>query len=324
MAMRIETLAAPDEASPEIYETWASVSNTSPRGQIRPTTGQRLQGFDKNMPATQFLRRFLAYVNDQRIGCGVVRHTQETYDPHRYEIGVTVDPAAQRRGWGAALFDHAMAMLDPLEPRELICILDSGDLASLKFATDRGFQKDRTHVTSRLQLQPHHLNQDLGVPDGYRLLSLTALRDEAQPDWERRLWTLTSHVEHDLPSSFPVTPMAFEPFMATILNNPTLCNDTTTIALHGNEMVGLSSTWLRKGKPDFRYTGLTGVLRDHRRRGLALALKRRVMRRCYAQGIREILTENDASNPMLDINIMLGFEQVSALLVMFRALHTKT
>lgn len=316
--LRIETLSPPQLASTDAYELWATLFNTSPRGRLRPASGANLQDYDQTVVAQHVVRRTLAYVNDRCIGCGVVRHMSEIYDEDRYQMDITVHPDHQRQGHGAALFDHAMAILTPRQPRELVAILDGDDHGSIKFANTRGFTQHEMHVSSRLTLDADRLAQGDGLPEGYRVITLAALRQASPPAWERRLWRLTSAIEHDLPSQFPVTPMDFDTFKAAILDHAALCQHTTMIALMDEEMVGLSSIWVMPDRPTGRNTGLTGVARAHRRRGLAMGLKRAVMRRCHELGVTTIITENEASNPMLHINKALGFAPVSTTLVMRR------
>ncbi|HYN89501.1 MAG TPA: GNAT family N-acetyltransferase, partial [Ardenticatenaceae bacterium] len=56
------------------------------------------------------------------------------------------------------------------------------------------------------------------------------------------------------------------------------------------------------------HTGVTTVRREYRRRHIATALKVRAIRFAREQGAREILTNNDAGNPMYQLNLKLGFE----------------
>ena len=53
----------------------------------------------------------------------------------------------------------------------------------------------------------------------------------------------------------------------------------------------------------------TGVLREHRNRGLATLMKRCGLARAAKAGITRAITQNDDSNaPMLAINRRLGYE----------------
>jgi GNAT superfamily N-acetyltransferase len=79
------------------------------------------------------------------------------------------------------------------------------------------------------------------------------------------------------------------------------------IAVDEGAYVGQSNLW-RSNIPGTLNTGFTGVLREHRGRGLATALKVRVLARARELGCDRVLTWNDATNAgMLGINQRLGF-----------------
>ena len=73
-------------------------------------------------------------------------------------------------------------------------------------------------------------------------------------------------------------------------------------------LVGMSSLERLADQPDVLEPGYTAVHPDHRRRGIALALKLRTIEHARARGYRAIATHNNAVNTgMLAINTALGF-----------------
>jgi GNAT superfamily N-acetyltransferase len=80
------------------------------------------------------------------------------------------------------------------------------------------------------------------------------------------------------------------------------------LAVDGDQFVGTSQLWRAPAADELR-TGLTGVRREYRRRGIALALKVHTLAYAKAQGCyRRVLTENESNNRgMLSINERLGF-----------------
>jgi mycothiol synthase len=67
--------------------------------------------------------------------------------------------------------------------------------------------------------------------------------------------------------------------------------------------------------PDTLASGLTGVVRSHRRRGIATALKVRACEYARRVGARAIETGSEEHNPMSILNAGLGFVPMPAWLV---------
>ena len=86
-----------------------------------------------------------------------------------------------------------------------------------------------------------------------------------------------------------------------------LVQDAWFVALDKGEYVGMTELWSNQADPDLFDIGATGVLRSHRRRGIATALKLRGIEFAQKKGIRELRTWN-ASNggAILEVNRGLG------------------
>ena len=79
------------------------------------------------------------------------------------------------------------------------------------------------------------------------------------------------------------------------------------MALHNGAYIGLTSLWgLRTDEK--LYTGMSGVKREYRRKGIATALKLRSIAFAQTQDTRVLMTSNNSANPMLQLNLKLGFE----------------
>jgi GNAT superfamily N-acetyltransferase len=98
-----------------------------------------------------------------------------------------------------------------------------------------------------------------------------------------------------------------------IFDSPNYLPEGNFIALDGDRYVGMSTLRTSQASPDEYYVGFTGVLRDYRGKGIAMALKLKAIAFARQRGIKQIKTWNDSSNrPMLRINEALGFAKQPA------------
>lgn len=137
----------------------------------------------------------------------------------------------------------------------------------------------------------------------------------------RRYYALVVRLMRDVPAAEPVKPWSFERWREHNLDRPGFLPQAEFIAFHGRRMVAV--TQLSEGSlPRTMYTGLTGVLPEYRRYGLALALKLRAAAFAGARGARYLRACNHAVNrPMLSINESMGFVREPTWLFLRRELH---
>jgi RimJ/RimL family protein N-acetyltransferase len=136
---------------------------------------------------------------------------------------------------------------------------------------------------------------------------------------------LETITQQDVPSTDPITPLSFEHYSSLILNSAQIVPEAFQIAIDAatGEWVGSSNIWRRRADGDLN-TGLTAVKRDYRRKGIALAMKLRVIEWAKGQGVRYIRTENEANNrAMLSINERLGFFKMPPWVELGLRLHTE-
>ena len=96
----------------------------------------------------------------------------------------------------------------------------------------------------------------------------------------------------------------------------------TLIALDGELVVGYAALELRNQAEGIVGNDLTAVLRSHRRRGIAGALKRTQIAWAAEHGYKRLTTSTNAYNePMRRLNEKLGFWPGPALLDVSRKLE---
>jgi GNAT superfamily N-acetyltransferase len=141
---------------------------------------------------------------------------------------------------------------------------------------------------------------------GITISSFTELRERV-PDAELRLHELSETLGRDVPSPDAHCGQDFEVWRRRVIESPRFMPACTLIALDGERWVGMSTLWGDEA-PGRLQTGLTGVRREYRRRGIATALKVRAIEAGKALGYERTITWNEEKNRgMLGINLRLGF-----------------
>jgi mycothiol synthase len=309
------------------HEAWARVYNATQAEVAYHVYAEELKRGDEIRPKDLYARRVLAREHGEVVGCGLAMNLAYAFNPQRLWVWVSVPPQHQGRGVGAAIFSDLLQAAHPVvRPTQLMCRVKEDAHASLRFLARRGFTTRLKQVPSALQLD--HL--DLSplpalrarlLRDGVEIMSLSALRDR-DPDWVHKYWALNADIEARLPSPVPVTPLALDFFVKTILEAPSLCWEATHVAVTADACVGLTVLRTVQGAPTCRETGLTGVRVAYQRKGIATALKLAAAQRAAAEGALTIMTENAAINPMLSLNVALGFVPQVPIQLMFSDLPT--
>jgi GNAT superfamily N-acetyltransferase len=237
------------------------------------------------------------------------QHT-DMYHPRKFTIGVTVKPERQGRGIGSALYDHVMAALAEFDPL-MVRVQAREDYArGVAFLRKRGFEEEMRDWESRLNVATFDPTAFAGAEErvtgqGLILKSLAELAGD--PDRDRKLYELDWTITLDMPAPDTLTKPSYEHFQKNVLENPDFLPDGWFVALDGDRYVGESALW-KSQTDNSLYVGATGVLREYRRRGIAMALKLRAIRHAKSIGCPEIKTWNEQGNrPMLSINEALGF-----------------
>jgi RimJ/RimL family protein N-acetyltransferase len=149
-----------------------------------------------------------------------------------------------------------------------------------------------------------------GLEDRLRAggITIATLRDlAADPNRDRKLYDLEWELQQDVPAAEDLTRADFEKWLEVTIQAPMCLPNGYLVAVEGDKYVGMSNLWGDRAS-DMLYTGLTGVKRSHRRRGIATALKVRAIAFARANGNPIIKTNNEINNrPMLSINERLGF-----------------
>lgn len=277
--------------------------------------------WDKHRQPEYIFRRFLARwdENGPAVATGVYMHTFWAFHPQRFLIDISVHPDYQQRGIGSAIYDFFMDELAPYEPISLEVQTHADRAGTLRFLEKRGGYELKTRMrVSHLDLNVFEAERFATVvqrvqASGIVIRPLGELL-ATDPDCRHKLFVMTQTIQRDIPWHETFTEQTYE-FWAQRFDSGAAMrlDDAYLVALDGGRYVGVTMLFRSDATDAKLYTGLTGVLREYRRRGVALALKVQSLSQAQAtrhtaDGRRPIVgTDNEESNPMFDINLKLGF-----------------
>ncbi len=202
------------------------------------------------------------------------------------------------------------AMAEGMRIVNAACGEDEPEMLSVLAA--RGYERKSTERVWRLDLRKHGAAITAGAAGARERMragriELTTLDRWTDPERFKKLHALNELMRQDVPHISPILPQTLDDFMVR-LEAPGTRADRWWVALDGNEPVGMSYLSYPPTR-GFVWTSFTGSHPSYRGRGIARAVKLQTLAQAVELGVREVRTDNDASNaPMLHINETLGYE----------------
>lgn len=304
-------------ATPADYPALVAVGKAS-----YPDYGETVEEWrhwDKTWDHAKYFKLRLVAEDAGRIaGYGQVNHMRWAFIPTKYRIDVTVLPELRGRGFGTALYDELASAVTERGARALGAAAKESMADGVRFLTKRGYREVKRDWESRLFVKGFDFER-FGTADdrvAKQGIRITTLADEMERDSGalQKAFELNEDCRMDVPSVDPPTRHTFEEFRRDDIDAPNALPEAFYVAIDKDgRYLGLSNMFRSLDDPTFIWQGITGVRRDARGRGIAMALKLRTVRYALDKNIEHIKTWNDVHNrPMLSINEAMGFAKQPA------------
>lgn len=282
-----------------------------------PGTEDEWRHDDATRPAHHKYRRWLAALDGELVGYASHYQFEGMFHPRRFGVSVVVHPEHQGKGVGRVLYNTVLAGLAPHDPLSLRTNIREDVARAMRFAADRGFVEDSRSWESRLDVMsfdpaPFAGAEERALAAGITITTMAELQAR-DPEHRRKLYALDVEATKDEPHPEPPTTPSPEVYDSWVFDDPSYLPEGNFVALDGERYVGMSTLRTAPASPDELYVGFTGVLREYRGKGIAMALKLRTLAFARERGTRTIKTWNSTLNrPMLRINEALGFAKQPA------------
>lgn len=288
------------------------LSSADPRRPVVPEQLASSRQKTLNSPLDLHLSQWLALVDGVPVGFLGIAQWAGWYHPDRYMLQLAVCPNYTQQGLGSVLADLAQKHLQEREARQAFAWAYEDAPHAVQFAEQRGFNESSREVTSMLKVSEFewaNWRHKLTLGTAYTRLDYPQFVAQYGEQQALEAFTVTyNEGRFDQPHSIQPRPYTWQEVQQH-LGHPSFFPEGIQLAVTATgEVAALSELWLDLADSSRLHTGLTTTRRQHRRQGIALALKLAGIRAAQQHGISHLYTDNDATNiGMLNINNKLGF-----------------
>ncbi len=302
----------PFDWSDEDYQALIDINNVIYPDEL--DLPELLKHRDNARDMNYMLERAVAEVDGRPVGTASFGESMWTPVPGKFWLYIQVHPDFQKQGVGTAIYDHIIGALDGKSPTILDSWLREDKTDATRFLTKRGYKQVMRGQNSRITLADFDPSKFADVVErvresGIRIIPLEELKNE-DPDWRKKLYELDWVLSLDVPEIDEPKKREFEVYCRQTFDKPTFFPEGFFVALDGDEYVGVSMLELNLADPTKLQTDLTGVIRSHRRKGIATALKVHALSKAKTTEAEFVETDNEENNPMYTLNVKLGFEPI--------------
>jgi GNAT superfamily N-acetyltransferase len=229
--------------------------------------------------------------------------------------GVAVLPDHRGHGLGDELLRTAEDWARVHGATQLEGGIPEDDEVSIAWAAARGFEE--VGRNSRLVLDLTAIEAPaITAPPGVEIVTWAE-----RPELAEGLWQVAREAGPDIPGEEETDAGPFEEWLERDMRGASDRPEAVFVALEDGEVLGFAKLSLLSERTDRAYHDLTGVLRAHRGRGIAAALKATQIAWAKEQGYESLQTSNEVRNaPIRHLNEKHGYVLEPGTVIVRRAI----
>ncbi|MCB8948496.1 MAG: GNAT family N-acetyltransferase [Ardenticatenaceae bacterium] len=257
--------------------------------------------------------RFLGEIDGQVVAQGSHYHEPGS---KQVQFALYVVPAWQETAVPAHMHRYLLDEITQLQPEKIVSEPPENETFRTQLLEADGFDLLMRFPRSSLAVHQVQLADYADVlttvqQQGIRFVTLTDVM-QTDPNWQHNIWQLFTQIEQDIPTPHPEPPTPFAEY-ANYYEGDDFRPNSWAIAVDEQAgYVGMCVVNVMRKRPYGLFAGITGVVRSHRRRKIATALKIRSIQYAQENGFTTIYTNNEENNPMFQLNLDLGFQPIPA------------
>lgn len=255
------------------------------------------------------LKRWGIIHNNRIVGAGSYFQREWFYHPQKFRVSVLILPEYRQRGLGTVLYNQVVEALQPLHPIALIADTYENCPVNIRFLEKQGFEifiRDRELRldVATFEFTPFGDYSEKLRTHGVEIKSVLDLADDSERN--RKLYDLDRQMSIDAPQTEHAPERSLDAYIEFAITGQNAFPEGFFVAVQGENYIGFTQVML--SSENTLYQLLTGVRREYRRRGIAMALKLRSIEHAQTKAIKTIITNNDPQNrDMLALNERLGY-----------------